>query len=90
MKTKDIHQTEMFNADPEKVYDCIMNAEHHSEFTGDDATIQDKQGAEFTAFSGYVQGKNMQLEKGKKIVQQWRAEEDGLPEDHFSEVTFFI
>ena len=90
MKTKDIHQTEIFHTDPEDLYKCIMDSRIHSSFTGGEAVIEDKEGTEFTAFDGYVTGKNIVLERGKKIVQTWRAEEEGWPEDHFSEVVFIF
>ena len=90
MKTKDIHHTEIFNTDPADLYKCIMNSRIHSSFTGGEAIIEDKEGADFSAFDGYITGKNIVLEHGKKIVQTWRAEEDGWPENHFSEVTFII
>jgi activator of HSP90 ATPase len=28
-------------------------------------------GGKFTAWDGYIQGKNLELEKGKRIVQEW-------------------
>ena len=88
MKTKDIHQTEIFHTDPVDLYKCIMDSRIHSSFTGGEAVIEDKEGTGFTAFDGYVTGKNILLERGKNIVQSLRAEEDGWPEDHFSEVNF--
>lgn len=90
MKTKDIHQTEIFHTDPLDLYNCIMDARKHSSFTGGEAVIQDTEGSEFSVFDGYAHGKIIVLERGKKIVQTWRANEEGWPEDHFSEVCFIF
>jgi activator of HSP90 ATPase len=90
MKTRDIQQTEIFHTDPADLYKCIMDARIHSSFTGGEALIEDKEGAAFSVFDGYAQGKNIVLERGKKIVQTWRAAEEGWPEGHFSEVVFLF
>lgn len=90
MKTTDIHQTITFPTDALDLYKCIMDARMHSSFTGDEAIIEDKEGTSFSAFGGYITGKNIVLERGRKIIQTWRAEEEGWPEDHFSEVVFIF
>jgi len=48
-----------------------MDAKKHSAFTGSKATCNPKVGGEFTAWDGYISGRNLELEKGKKIVQEW-------------------
>jgi activator of HSP90 ATPase len=88
MKTKDLHQQLVFKTDALDPYNCIMNARIHSSFTGDEAIIEDKEGTRFSAFGGYITGKNIVLERGKKIVQTWRANEEGWLTDYFSEVLF--
>jgi activator of HSP90 ATPase len=90
MKTRDIHQTILLPTDALDLYKCIMDARIHSSFTGGEAIIEDKEGAEFSAYDGYIQGKNIVLERGKKIIQTWKANEDGWPTDHFSEVVFLF
>ena len=50
-----------------------MNAKMHSQLTGGKAKITDKEGTSFSAYDGYCSGKNLQLIKGKLIVQSWRA-----------------
>jgi activator of HSP90 ATPase len=32
-------------------------------------------GGKFSAWDGYITGKNVELEKGKKIVQEWKTTE---------------
>jgi activator of HSP90 ATPase len=90
METRDIHLTILFPTDALDFYNCIMDARKHSSFTGDEAIIEDKEGTLFTAFGGYIQGKNIVLERGKKIVQSWRANQEGWPSDLYSEVVFVI
>jgi activator of HSP90 ATPase len=48
-----------------------MEAKKHSAFTGSKATSDPKVGGEFTAWDGYISGSNLELVKGKKIVQEW-------------------
>jgi activator of HSP90 ATPase len=90
MKTKDLHQTLIFKTDALDFYNCIMNARIHSSFTGDETIIEDKVGSPFSAFGGYIDGINIVLERGKKITQSWKANEEGWPSDHYSEITFLL
>lgn len=58
-----------------------MDPRKHSEFTGSKATGKAQVGAKFTAWDGYISGKNLELEKGKRIVQEWVTSEwpEGYP-----------
>ena len=78
MKTKAIKQKVFIPAKPEEVYEAYINPKKHSEFTGGKTTFENKEGGKFTAWDGYISGKNLKLEKGKKIVQEWKTTE--LPE----------
>lgn len=71
MDTTTIKQKVVVSASPELVYETYMNAKSHSEFTGSKATCVAKEGGKFTAWDGYISGKNLELEKGKRIVQEW-------------------
>lgn len=73
MKTTVLKQTVTIPADSQKVYDAFMDDKVHSEFTGSKATGKPVVGAKFTAWDGYIFGKNLELEKGKKIVQEWQT-----------------
>jgi activator of HSP90 ATPase len=88
MKTKTIKQGGMFPASPERIYKILMDSKLHSKFTGDVAKISKKVGGKFSAFSGYITGKNLVLQPGKKIVQAWRGSE--WPKGHMSEVTYLL
>jgi activator of HSP90 ATPase len=90
MKTKTIKQTITFDAKPEKVYQLIMDQKKHAAFTGSEVTMSTKIKGKFEVFDGYCHGYNIELEKGKKIVQAWHFDEDGWPENHFSTCTFLF
>jgi len=71
MKVKTIKQEVIVPATPVEVYEAFMDAEKHSAFTGSKATCDPRVGGRFTAWDGYISGKNLELEKGKRIVQEW-------------------
>jgi activator of HSP90 ATPase len=71
MNATTIRQKALIPAPADEVYDALMNAKKHSAFTGSKATCDPVVGGEFTAWDGYISGKNLELEKGKKIVQEW-------------------
>ncbi|HXX87528.1 MAG TPA: SRPBCC domain-containing protein [Candidatus Acidoferrum sp.] len=70
-KATTIKQKVLIPASPDEVYDAFMDAKKHSAFTSSKATSDPRVGGEFTAWDGYITGKNLELEKGKKIVQEW-------------------
>jgi len=70
-KTTTIIQKVVIPASPEEVYDAFIDARKHSEFTGSKATCDPTVGGKFTAWDGYISGRNLELEKGKRIVQEW-------------------
>jgi activator of HSP90 ATPase len=71
LKTTTIIQKVVISASPEEVYDAFIDPRKHSEFTGSEATCDPTVGGKFTAWDGYISGKNLELEKGKRIVQEW-------------------
>lgn len=75
MKVETIKQKAIIPAMPDEVYDAFMDADKHSAFTGSKATCDPKVGGKFTAWDGYISGRNLELEKGKKIVQEWKTTE---------------
>ena len=79
--TTTITQKVIIPALPEEVYEALLDAKKHSKFTGSKATGKAKVGAKFTAWDGYISGKNLELEKGKRIVQEWVTKEwpEGYP-----------
>ena len=90
MEIKTIRQSVTFSASPKEIYDMLMDSRKHAKFTGAKAKISDKVGGSFTAWDGYIIGKNVELVPGKKIVQMWRSDEEGWPKDHFSKITYHL
>lgn len=68
-----IHQEVIFKASPERIYEALMNAEEHSEFTGGPAEISRDAGGEFSCHGGQIAGRNIELVPNKRIVQAWRV-----------------
>lgn len=89
MKVTTIKQKIIIPATPEEVYEAFMDVKKHSAFTGSKATCDPKVEGKFTAWDGYISGKNLELEKGKKIVQEWMTTEwlEGYPPSRL-ELTF--
>lgn len=75
MKFQVIRQTALIGASPTEVYEAYVNPATHSEFTGSPAKGSPKVGGRFTAWDGYISGKFLELEKGKKIVHEWKTTE---------------
>ncbi len=81
LNTSTITQKVIIPASPEEVYDAFIDPKKHSAFTRAKATGEPLVGAEITAWDGYITGKNLELEKGKRIVQEWSTSEwpEGYP-----------
>lgn len=73
--SKTICQTVVFkNTSPETLYRIYMDPKKHSKAIGGSAVkISAKPGSSYSAWDGYIQGKTLQLMKGKMIVQSWRS-----------------
>ena len=75
MKFEVIRQKVMIDATPEEVYEAYVNPKKHAEFTGSPATGTPRAGGKFTAWDGYISGKFLELEEGKKVVHEWMTTE---------------
>ncbi len=58
-------------ASPKQVYEAYVDPKKHSEFTNSKATGKPVVGGKFTAWDGYISGKFLELEEGKRVVQEW-------------------
>lgn len=81
MKFATIKQTALIDASPLEVYEAYVDPEKHAAFTGQAATGTPKVGGRFTAGDGYSRGKYLKLEKGKRILHDWKTTEwpEGYP-----------
>ena len=75
IKKSTITQRVIIKASPNEVYDAFMDPKKHTEFTGSEATGKSTIGSKFTAWDGYIEAKNLELEKGKRILQEWVTSE---------------
>ena len=84
LKFSTITQSATIGSTPDKVYDALMDSKSHAAFTGSPAKMSSAVGGKFTAWEGYIFGKNLELVKGKKIVQEWSTTEwpEGYPPSH--------
>ena len=64
-----------FPSNPEAVYAAWLDSAKHSAMTGGTAKVSDKVGETFSAWDGYISGKNIELMPGKRIIQKWRTVE---------------
>ena len=60
---------------PQRVYDAWLNSQSHTDMTGSGAIVSDEPGGSFQAWDGYIEGKNLELEPGHRILQAWRTVE---------------
>jgi activator of HSP90 ATPase len=70
-----IRQTVLFDAPPHAVFEALLDSKKHAAFTGATASMSRKVGGKFSAWDGYIEGKNLRIEKDKVIVQSWRTTE---------------
>lgn len=85
---KPIKQSITIKATPAQVYETLMDSKLHSELTGSPAEMSNEVGGTFTAYDGYIQGKNLELVPNKIIVQEWRGSGKNWKPDYFSKVRF--
>ncbi len=67
--------SDVIAASAEEIYHAWLDSYEHSQMTGSPAQVTPKEGAEFTAWDGYISGKNLELQPSTRIVQAWRTTE---------------
>jgi activator of HSP90 ATPase len=81
-----IKQTYEMNATPEKVFEALVNPDIIQIWSGDEAKMGPDTGDSFTLWGGQMFGKNLEVIKNKKLVQEWNYDQWDAP----STVTFTI
>jgi uncharacterized protein YndB with AHSA1/START domain len=71
-----IHQEVTFPVSPKRVYELLTDGEKFAAATGRPATIGGE-GAPFSIFGGYINGRQIELVPGGRIVQAWRGADWG-------------
>ena len=67
-----IRQEAIINADPQAVYEVLTDGQRFAAATGMPAQLSDREGEMFTIFDGRVEGRQIELVPGRRIVQAWR------------------
>jgi activator of HSP90 ATPase len=75
MKAESIVMSAVIPAAPDVIYKAWLSAKEHGAMTGSAATVVAKVGGKYTAWEGYISGKTLELEPGKRIIQSWRSTE---------------
>ena len=65
--------TDVIPATPQQIYDAWLDSRGHTKMTGSAARAKPVEGATFSAWGGYIKGKNLNLEPARRIVQSWRT-----------------
>ena len=68
---KDFKKYYILSATPEEVFAALTNPATIQLWSGDPAVMSTEPGSEFSLWEGTIEGKNIEFEKDKKIVQQW-------------------
>ncbi len=79
------------DATAEQIYSAWLSSDGHTNMTGGIANVSGEIGENFTAWDGYIEGQNIELEPFNRILQSWRTsqfekdEEDSQVEIQLSE-----
>lgn len=73
---KDYKKYHIINATPEELYIALTNPFTIQLWSGEVATMSTEPESEFSIFDGSIEGRNIEFEEGKKIVQEWYFGDD--------------
>ncbi|MCL6096844.1 MAG: SRPBCC domain-containing protein [Patescibacteria group bacterium] len=68
---KTIVQDYHINAPIEKVWEALVNSQDINNWGGGPAKMDDKEGTKFSLWGGDIYGTNIEVERFKKLVQEW-------------------
>lgn len=68
---KSIKQTYEINASVDKVWDALVNPKTIDKWGGGPVKMSEKQGFKFELWGGDIYGRNKDVIKNKKLVQEW-------------------
>jgi activator of HSP90 ATPase len=71
----DFELSDVLPASSREVYAAWMSTDGHTAMTGATAKVDPRPGGAFVAWDGYINGKTVALEPGRRIVQTWRTSE---------------
>ena len=73
LKSVTIHQVVDFTANPQRLYEALLDSKQFSAFSGRPAEINREVGGAFSIFGGHIVGRNLELVPNQRIVQAWRV-----------------
>jgi uncharacterized protein YndB with AHSA1/START domain len=68
---KDYKKYFILPAPPEDVYMALTNPLSIKLWTGEEVIMSTEPGSEFSLFDGSIEGRNLEFEENRKIVQEW-------------------
>lgn len=83
--TYDFEVSAIVPASPVRVHATWLSSSGHTAMTGADAEIDPRVGGDYEAWDGYITGRTLALDPGRRIAQSWRTE-DFTEEDLDSEI----
>lgn len=60
-------------ASADRIYAAWLDSGEHTKMTGSKARVDPRLEGEHSAWDGYIHGKTLELEPGRRIVQSWRS-----------------
>ena len=78
-----------FPVKPSEIYNGFLDSEIHTNMTGGTAIASMIENEDFSAWDGYISGKNIRLVQDKEITQTWRTSEFN-ENDADSELTILL
>jgi activator of HSP90 ATPase len=76
---KDYKKYYIISANPEELYIALTNPDTIRLWSGEPAEMSTEPGTEFSLFDGSIEGRNLEFEENKKIVQEWYFGEEETP-----------
>lgn len=73
MKKEAIRVTTTIPVAPTTLYFAWLDSDHHSAMTGGAAKMTADVGAKYTAWNGYISGKVVTLDLGRRLIMSWRT-----------------
>ena len=67
-----LHQEVDLKAAAQRIFEILLDAKQFAAVTGLSAEIDPRPGGAFKTFGGRIEGRNVELVEGKRIVQAWR------------------
>ena len=71
----DFEVSDVLPGTPDEIYRAWLSSDGHAAMTGASAEIDPTVGRAYEAWDGYITGRTLVLEPGRRIVQTWRTSE---------------